>query len=94
MTTLIAPIMGPILGGILCDQVSWPWIFWINVPITMLCGYAGWQLLKSQESLREKIRVDAVGLGLLVVWVAACRSCWMKARTWTGSIPPRSWPWR
>lgn len=71
MTTLIAPIMGPILGGILCDQVSWPWIFWINVPITMLCGYAGWQLLKSQESLREKIRVDAVGLGLLVVWVAA-----------------------
>lgn len=71
MTTLIAPIMGPILGGVLCDQVSWPWIFWINVPITMLCGYAGWQLLKSQESLREKIRVDAVGLGLLVVWVAA-----------------------
>jgi len=71
MTTLIAPIMGPILGGILCDQVSWPWIFWINVPITMLCGYAGWQLLKSQESLRESIRVDAVGLGLLVVWVAA-----------------------
>ena len=71
MTTLIAPIMGPILGGVLCDQVSWPWIFWINVPITMLCGYAGWQLLKSQESLRENIRVDAVGLGLLVVWVAA-----------------------
>ena len=71
MTTLIAPIMGPILGGVLCDQVSWPWIFWINVPITMLCGYAGWQLLKSQESLRENIRMDAVGLGLLVVWVAA-----------------------
>ena len=71
MTTLIAPIMGPILGGILCDQVSWPWIFWINVPITLLCGYAGWQLLKSQESKRENIRVDAVGLGLLVVWVAA-----------------------
>jgi DHA2 family multidrug resistance protein len=71
MTTLIAPIMGPILGGVLCDQVSWPWIFWINVPITMLCGYAGWQLLKSQESLRQNIRVDAVGLGLLVVWVAA-----------------------
>lgn len=71
MTTLIAPIMGPILGGVLCDQVSWPWIFWINVPITMLCGYVGWRLLKSQESLRENIRMDAVGLGLLVVWVAA-----------------------
>jgi DHA2 family multidrug resistance protein len=71
MTTLVAPIMGPILGGILCDQVSWPWIFYINAPIALLCGYLGWQLLKRYESKKEKLRVDAVGLALLMVWVAS-----------------------
>ncbi|MDN0077573.1 DHA2 family efflux MFS transporter permease subunit [Crenobacter sp. SG2303] len=71
MTTLVAPVLGPVLGGVLCDQVSWPWIFYINVPIAAACGVLGWQLLKRHESERQNSRIDAVGLGLLVVWVAA-----------------------
>ncbi|OHX21345.1 DHA2 family efflux MFS transporter permease subunit [Chromobacterium sphagni] len=71
MTTLIAPIMGPILGGTLCDQASWPWIFFINTPIALGCGYLGWKLLKRYESKTEKLRIDTVGLALLMVWVAS-----------------------
>lgn len=71
MTTLVAPIMGPILGGVLCDQVGWPSIFLINAPIALICGYAGWQLLKRYESERQKLPIDRIGLGLMVVWVAA-----------------------
>src|SRR5689334_14101038 len=33
MTTLVAPVLGPILGGSICDNLSWPFIFFINVPI-------------------------------------------------------------
>lgn len=37
MTTLIGPIAGPILGGIICDGAGWPWIFYIKVPIAISC---------------------------------------------------------
>ncbi len=71
MTTLIAPIMGPILGGVLCDQATWPYIFYINVPVALLCGYLGWQMLRRYETPLAKLRIDVVGLILLVVWVAS-----------------------
>lgn len=71
MTTLVAPIAGPILGGVLCDQYSWPYIFWINVPVALICGYLGWRMLKRFETRTFKLPIDRVGLILMVVWVAA-----------------------
>ena len=71
MTTLIAPIAGPILGGVLCDQYSWPYIFYINVPVALICGYVGWKTLKRYESPLMKLPIDKIGLLLMVVWVAA-----------------------
>ena len=71
MTTLVAPIVGPILGGVLCDNVGWPFIFYINVPIAVVCAFFGWRMLKSRETPAVKTRIDGVGLGLLVVWVGA-----------------------
>ncbi|CAL4866921.1 Multidrug export protein EmrB [Asticcacaulis sp. MM231] len=71
MTTLIAPIAGPILGGILCDNVGWASIFWINVPIAIVCSWFAMQLLWKHESTTVKSSIDMVGLGLLIVWVGA-----------------------
>ncbi|HTK34478.1 MAG TPA: DHA2 family efflux MFS transporter permease subunit [Caulobacteraceae bacterium] len=71
MTTLVAPIAGPVLGGVLCDNVGWPSIFYINVPIAMGFSFLGWRVLRSQESGVIKSKIDSVGLALLVVWVGA-----------------------
>ena len=71
MTTLVAPIMGPILGGILCDQLSWPYIFFVKAPFAIVAGVLCWKLLQQFETKTAKSRMDTVGLVLLVVWVAA-----------------------
>jgi len=71
MTTLVAPILGPILGGVICDSASWPYIFYINVPVALLCGVAGWRMLKRYETPLASSRIDGIGLALLVVWVGA-----------------------
>jgi DHA2 family multidrug resistance protein len=70
MTTLLAPIMGPILGGWICDNWTWEYIFWINVPLTAICGFMGWQQLKRFNNTPILARVDFVGLGLLIATVA------------------------
>jgi DHA2 family multidrug resistance protein len=68
-TTLIAPICGPILGGYLSDNWSWPWIFWINVPVGLFCLYVCWTGLRQHETPTQRLPIDTVGLVLLVVWV-------------------------
>jgi len=71
MTTLVAPIMGPILGGYISDNYHWSWIFLINVPFGLFCGFVCWGSLKSRETPTRKLPIDQVGLILLVVWVGA-----------------------
>lgn len=71
MTTLVAPIMGPILGGILCDQFSWPYIFFVKTPFALVAAFICWKLLNKYETKTVRSKIDKVGLALLVVWVAA-----------------------
>ena len=71
MTTLVAPIMGPILGGYISDNYHWSWIFLINVPVGIFVGVACWQGLKSRETPTRKLPIDRVGLLLLAVWVGS-----------------------
>jgi DHA2 family multidrug resistance protein len=71
MTTLVAPICGPILGGYISDNYPWEWIFLINVPVGLLCGAICWRFLRSQETPTRKLSIDKVGLVLLFVWVGS-----------------------
>jgi MFS transporter, DHA2 family, multidrug resistance protein len=71
MTTLTAPILGPILGGWLCDSYSWPLIFLINVPIALAMAPFALRMLKRFETKLERLPVDLIGLTLMVVAVGA-----------------------
>ena len=69
MTTLVAPIMGPLLGGWISDNYTWPWIFYINIPIGIFAAWASWSIYHKRESTIRKLPIDKVGLVLLVLWV-------------------------
>ena len=71
ITTLVAPVVGPILGGWISDNYSWPWIFLINIPVGLLSAYVIWSLYRHRESATRKLPIDGVGLGLLVLWVGS-----------------------
>lgn len=71
LTTLVAPIMGPLLGGYITDNISWPWIFYINVPVGIAASWVTWVIYHKRETPTRKLPVDRMGLVLLVVWVGA-----------------------
>jgi DHA2 family multidrug resistance protein len=87
MTTITAPIFGPILGGTISDNWGWHWIFFINVPIAIACSVAAIALLRRAESETERMPVDVVGLGLLLVAVGALQIMLDlgRERDWFGS---------
>jgi DHA2 family multidrug resistance protein len=71
MTTLVAPVTGPLLGGWITDNVSWPWIFYINVPVGIFAASLTWSIFKSRDPGPRKVPLDYVGLGLLVLFVGS-----------------------
>jgi DHA2 family multidrug resistance protein len=62
---VVAPVLGPIIGGYLTDEYSWPWIFYINVPIGLFSAGVTWYFLRDRESSIMKTPIDVVGLVLL-----------------------------
>lgn len=71
ITTLLAPIFGPVLGGYISDNYSWPWIFLINLPIGIASATICWYGLRSRETPTRILPVDGVGFILLLIWVGS-----------------------
>ena len=71
LTSLTAPIAGPLLGGWITDNISWPWIFYINIPIGLFAGTLSWILYRKRETATQRVPIDAIGLALLMTWVGS-----------------------
>jgi DHA2 family multidrug resistance protein len=71
MTTLVAPVMGPLLGGWITDHIHWGWIFFINIPVGIAAASLTWTLYHKRETQIRKLPIDSTGLALLVIAVSA-----------------------
>jgi DHA2 family multidrug resistance protein len=71
MVIIIAPIFGPIIGGWITDNLSWPWLFYINLPVGAFAAAASWSILRHRESKKVKLPIDVIGLTLLIIGVGS-----------------------
>jgi DHA2 family multidrug resistance protein len=69
MTTLLGPAMGPIVGGYISDNWSWHWIFFINLPIAVMCVFSAMAMLRPVETETAHVPIDKMGLFLLIFWI-------------------------
>ena len=69
MTAVVAPILGPIIGGWITDNYTWPWIFYINLPIGIFSVVVTWMLISKKETPITKNPIDTVGLILLILGI-------------------------
>lgn len=69
IASTIAPVLGPILGGLITDSIGWPWIFYINIPIGLVAAWIVWTSMRDMETPIKKIPVDGVGILLLATTV-------------------------
>jgi MFS transporter, DHA2 family, multidrug resistance protein len=91
ITTIMAPTIGPTLGGWLTDNYSWRWIFYINLPVGILALYSVFRTVEDPPYLaRNKtagVRVDYIGIALLALGVGALQVLLDKGQEddWFGS---------
>ena len=64
MPAMLAPIFGPVLGGVILEYLHWSWIFLVNVPIGVLAFVMGWRILPHTDS-GSAGRLDVLGLALM-----------------------------
>jgi DHA2 family multidrug resistance protein len=69
IATVVAPILGPTLGGWITDNFSWRWVFFINVPIGVLTTFAVIALVEDPPwaKAKSKVSIDYTGIGLIAI---------------------------
>ena len=86
---VVAPVLGPTLGGWLTDSYSWRWAFYINIPIGVAALWMIWQFVKDPPYIKNAKpgRIDTIGFGLLAIWLAALQIILDKGQEddWFGS---------
>ena len=90
LAALLAPVVGPTLGGWITDSYSWRWVFFINLPVGLIAFGACYALLhdpdylvKERTALRkEPLHFDGLGLSLLVIVMVSWEVVLSKGQEW------------
>jgi DHA2 family multidrug resistance protein len=80
-------VVGPLLGGWITDNIAWPWIFYINIPVGLGAAALTWSLFRDRAHPPQRVPLDRMGLALLVLWVGAMQIMVDQGREldWFGS---------
>jgi MFS transporter, DHA2 family, multidrug resistance protein len=70
VSVMVGPVLGPVLGGWLTENLSWRWVFYINVPIGIL-AFMGIGMFVKETKVDAKARLDWFGFGMLSVAIGA-----------------------
>jgi MFS transporter, DHA2 family, multidrug resistance protein len=75
MGVVVAPIIGPTLGGWITDNYSWRWVFYINIPVGMLAVFMAQSFIEDPPYIKNAVRgmIDYIGFGLMAVWLATAQ---------------------
>jgi len=102
MGIVVAPVIGPTLGGWITDSYSWHWIFYINLPVGLLAWFMANQNVEDPPYLRQHFKgaIDYLGFGLMALWLGTLQlvldkgqeADWFEARwiLWTSVISAAS----
>jgi DHA2 family multidrug resistance protein len=90
LAALLAPVVGPTLGGWITDNYSWRWVFYINVPVGLAALAACYALLRDPDYLtkqreelnKQSLRFDSIGLSLLVITMVSWEVVLSKGQEW------------
>jgi DHA2 family multidrug resistance protein len=77
----IGPTIGPTLGGFITENYSWPWIFYINVPIGILVATSCYFLLTESSTKTTVKKIDWAGIGLLTVGIGSLQTVLERGQT-------------
>ncbi|WP_068471340.1 DHA2 family efflux MFS transporter permease subunit [Candidatus Protochlamydia phocaeensis] len=70
MIVIVAPILGPIVGGYITDNYGWPWIFYINIPIGFFSAWLTWFLIGQRHEKTTKRPIDFIAFALLTIAIS------------------------
>jgi DHA2 family multidrug resistance protein len=78
---IIGPSIGPVMGGYIVDNLSWQWIFYVNIPIGLLAALLSYIYLKPTKRSNDKRSIDWFGIFLLAVGVGALQVVLERGQT-------------
>lgn len=95
LTMIVAPIIGPTLGGIITDNIDWRWIFYINIPVGLISAFLVWRMVDDPPHAKAKgfKQIDFIGLGLVSLGLAALQIVLDKGQQedWFSSVFIQNW---
>jgi MFS transporter, DHA2 family, multidrug resistance protein len=73
IATVVAPVLGPTLGGWITDSFSWRWVFFINIPVGLLTAFAVMSLVEDPPWVKKqtKVSIDYIGISLITLTFAS-----------------------